>query len=175
MTTSWLGRERTRVIPARLGRASDLPFAPWRQPPAARHGGLLAARFILVLNSLENLNQTLETRVADRERHLAANYVKMTTMQEQAAAAQERQLIMREIHDELGSRLFTSLSRVERGDMDKEQIAATLRDCIADMRLAGRFGTGRCGFPRSPRQLPVPLESSAGGGPREVELDHQRA
>ena len=99
-------------------------------------GGLLAARFILVLNSLEDLNQTLETRVADRERHLAANYVRMTTMQEQAAAAQERQLIMREIHDGLGSRLFTSLSRVERGDMDKEQIAATLRDCIADMRLA---------------------------------------
>lgn len=99
-------------------------------------GGLLSARFIQVLNSLEELNQTLESRVADRERHLAANYARMATLQEQAAAAQERQLIMREIHDGLGSRLFTSLSRVERGDMDKGQIAAALRDCIADMRLA---------------------------------------
>jgi signal transduction histidine kinase len=43
---------------------------------------------------------------------------------------------MREIHDGLGSRLFTSLLRVERGDMNDRQIADTLRDCIADMRLA---------------------------------------
>lgn len=43
---------------------------------------------------------------------------------------------MRELHDGLGSRPFTSLSRVERGDMDAPQIAEALRDCIADMRLA---------------------------------------
>ena len=60
----------------------------------------------------------------------------MADLQRDRAAAQERQLIMREIHDGLGSRLFTSLLRVERGDMDDRQIADTLRDCIADMRLA---------------------------------------
>ncbi len=43
---------------------------------------------------------------------------------------------MREIHDGLGSRLFTSLLRVERGDMTDPQIAEALRECIADMRLA---------------------------------------
>jgi signal transduction histidine kinase len=43
---------------------------------------------------------------------------------------------MRDLHDGLGSQLFTSLSRVERGDMDDSQIATALRGCIADMRLA---------------------------------------
>ena len=99
-------------------------------------GGLLTARFIAALTGLEELNHTLEARVSERERHLAANFERMATLQKQHAAAQERQLIMREIHDGLGSRLFTSLSRVERGDIGSAQVADTLRDCIGDMRLA---------------------------------------
>jgi signal transduction histidine kinase len=106
-------------------------------------GGLLAARFIEALSSaqsanrnLADLNETLELRVAERERHLAANFERMAELQRDRAATHERQLIMREIHDGLGSRLFTSLLRVERGDMNERQIADTLRDCIADMRLA---------------------------------------
>lgn len=99
-------------------------------------GGLLVARFIQTIESLENLNLTLESRMADREQQLAANFGRMAELQRQHAAAQERQLIMREIHDGLGSRLFTSLSRVERGDMNAAQIAEALRQCIADMRIA---------------------------------------
>ncbi|APW37292.1 hypothetical protein RD110_08875 [Rhodoferax koreense] len=106
-------------------------------------GGLLTARFIEALSSLQaanrelaDLNETLEQRVAERERHLAANFEAMGALQREHAAEQERQLIMREIHDGLGSRLFTSLLRVERGDMSDTQIADALRDCIADMRLA---------------------------------------
>jgi signal transduction histidine kinase len=106
-------------------------------------GGLLAARFIHALSSLEavnttlaDLNETLELRVAERERHLQANFERLGVLQREHAAAQERTLIMREIHDGLGSRLFSSLLRVERGDMSHQQIADALRDCIADMRLA---------------------------------------
>ncbi|WP_394792016.1 ATP-binding protein [Rhodoferax sp.] len=106
-------------------------------------GGLLTARFVEALSSLQSANQnladlnaTLELRVAEREQHLAANFERMADLQREHAAVQERQLIMREIHDGLGSRLFTSLLRVERGDMSDQQIAEALRDCIADMRLA---------------------------------------
>jgi signal transduction histidine kinase len=99
-------------------------------------GGLLTMRFVQTLASLEELNRTLETRVADRERELSENYRHMAALQRQNVAAQERQLIMREIHDGLGSQLFVSLSRVERGDMQGSQIADALRDCIADMRIA---------------------------------------
>ncbi|WPB55585.1 ATP-binding protein [Xylophilus sp. GOD-11R] len=106
-------------------------------------GGLLTARFLDALSGMErantslaDLNETLEDRVAQRERFLAENYERMAELQRSNAAAQERELIMREIHDGLGSRLFTSLLRVERGDMTHGQIAQMLRDCIADMRLA---------------------------------------
>lgn len=99
-------------------------------------GGLLTARFVGALHSLEDLNRTLESRVSDRERELAANYVRMAALQQQHAAAQERQRIMRDLHDGLGSHLFVSLSRVERGDMQGREIADALRACIAEMRLA---------------------------------------
>jgi signal transduction histidine kinase len=40
------------------------------------------------------------------------------------------------MHDGLGSRLLTSLARVERGAMPQRDMADTLRGCIAEMRLA---------------------------------------
>jgi len=99
-------------------------------------GGLLTARFVHAMDALEDLNHTLESRVADRERRIAADFERMAELQRQNAATEARQAIMRDIHDGLGSRLFTSLSRVERGDMSELQIAEVLRACIADMRIA---------------------------------------
>lgn len=99
-------------------------------------GTLLALRFTQTLASLQQLNESLEGRIAEKERSLADNYVRLAALERQNAAAAERQLIMREIHDGLGSKLFTSLSRVERGAMDSVQMADSLRACIADMRLA---------------------------------------
>jgi len=99
-------------------------------------GGLLTARFVRALHSLEDVNQTLEQRVSRREQELAGNYVRMFALERENAAAQERQRIMRDLHDGLGSRLFVSLSRVERGDMPGGEIADALRDCISEMRLA---------------------------------------
>jgi signal transduction histidine kinase len=99
-------------------------------------GGLLTARFVRALHALEGMNQTLEARVAQREQELAGNYVRLFALEREHATEQERQRIMRELHDGLGSQLFVSLSRVERGDMSSEEIAEALRRCIAEMRLA---------------------------------------
>jgi signal transduction histidine kinase len=99
-------------------------------------GGMLTARFVRALRSLENINQTLEARVAAREGELSENYLRLFALERENAAAQERQRIMRDLHDGLGSRLFVSLSRVERGEMEAAEIAEALRGCIGEMRLA---------------------------------------
>ncbi len=99
-------------------------------------GVLLSTRFVRSVRELRELNETLETRIADRERALAENFDRVAELERRNAASEERKLIMREIHDGLGSKLFTSLSRVERGAMDKPEMAAALRACISDMRLA---------------------------------------
>lgn len=99
-------------------------------------GGLLVARFVRALHALEDVNRTLGERVAERERELAGNYERVFALERENAAAQERQRIMRDIHDGLGSRLFVSLSRVERGAMRDDEIADALRGCISEMRIA---------------------------------------
>jgi len=99
-------------------------------------GLLLCMRFVHSVRALRELNETLESRIIERERELAANFDRLAELERQYAASRERKLIMREIHDGLGSKLFTSLSRVERGAMDAMQMADSLRACISDMRLA---------------------------------------
>ena len=97
---------------------------------------LLTSRFLRTLREVEELNDSLERRVARRETELAENYRRLGTLERERAAAEERQRIMRDLHDGLGSRLFTSLSRAERGSLPDGEFTDTLRACIADMRVA---------------------------------------
>ena len=98
-------------------------------------GGVLTARFIRTLKAIRELNRTLESRVAEREALLAANYARVRNLERQHAAGEERQKIMRDLHDGLGSQLFLTLSNVEAGQIDQKEIVQALRACIADMRL----------------------------------------
>ena len=98
-------------------------------------GGILSARFVGTLQAIEQLNRTLERRVAERERALAENYERLRQLERRHAAVEERQQIMRDLHDGLGSQLFLTLSRAELGQIDQHEMVQALRECIADMRM----------------------------------------
>jgi len=98
-------------------------------------GGVLSARFVGTLQAIEQLNRTLELRVAERENALSQNYERLRQLERQNAAGEERQQIMRDLHDGLGSQLFLTLSRAEVGQIDQQEMVQALRECIADMRL----------------------------------------
>jgi signal transduction histidine kinase len=99
-------------------------------------GVLLAVRFVRTLGEVEAANRTLEARVKERERQIAASYERIAVLQREQAATDERQRIMRDLHDGLGSQLFTSLSRAERGALDPAAMSDTLRSAIDQMRVA---------------------------------------
>jgi hypothetical protein len=99
-------------------------------------GALLTARFIRSLHEVEEANRTLEARVAEREREVAASYERIAQLQREQATQEERQRIMQELHDGLGSQLFTSLLRAERGALDGPGTVGALRDAIDEMRVA---------------------------------------
>jgi signal transduction histidine kinase len=98
-------------------------------------GGILSARFVRTLQAIEQLNRTLERRVAEREGALSENYQRLRQLERRHAAGEERQQIMRDLHDGLGSQLFLTLSRAEMGQIDQQAMVQALRECIADMRL----------------------------------------
>jgi signal transduction histidine kinase len=96
----------------------------------------LVDRFARTAQSLEAINRQLEGRVARRESELAANFERLTALEREQGAGDERQRILRSLHDGLGTKLLTSLQHLERGQLDEQGVAAELRSCLADMRLA---------------------------------------
>ena len=99
-------------------------------------GSLLTIRFVRSLEGLEESNRTLEARVAARETEIAASYRRITALQREQATTEERQRIMKDLHDGLGSQLFTSLLRAERGALDRAATTDALRQAIDEMRVA---------------------------------------
>jgi signal transduction histidine kinase len=103
---------------------------------AAVAGWALVDRFVRAQTKFEKLNRELEHRVREREADLAQNYAKLAELERERTIVLERQRILREIHDGLGSQLLTSISLVERGQMDASAVASLLRECVDDLRIA---------------------------------------
>ena len=99
-------------------------------------GATLIDRFVRSLADVEKTNTELETRIHEREQLLKRNFDRLRQSERLKASAQERQRIMQDMHDGLGSQLLSSLMLVERGAMSNEQVAQILRESIDDMRLA---------------------------------------
>jgi signal transduction histidine kinase len=93
-------------------------------------------RFVRVLRDAEGARTDLESRVREREQMLKRNYERLREGERMQASASERQRIMQDMHDGLGTQLVSSLMLVERGALTQAQIAQVLRESIDDMRLA---------------------------------------
>jgi signal transduction histidine kinase len=96
----------------------------------------LADRFVWVLREAESARAELESRVREREQLLKRNFERLRESERLQAQAQERQRIMQDMHDGLGSQLLSSLMLVERGAVSQPQMVQILRESIDDMRLA---------------------------------------
>jgi len=96
----------------------------------------LVDRFVRILGEAETARAELETRVREREQLLKRNYERLRESERLQVQAQERQRIMQDMHDGLGSQLLSSLMLVERGAVSQPQIVQILRESIDDMRLA---------------------------------------
>jgi signal transduction histidine kinase len=98
-------------------------------------GVILLNRFIASLGEIESMNATLSRKVAQREHELMASYQQMRLLQEEQTRSEERQRIMQDIHDGIGSQLLTTLMMVRRGTADAAAVTEMLQACLDDMRL----------------------------------------
>jgi signal transduction histidine kinase len=96
---------------------------------------LLARRFVETLNDYETLNTSLSVRIAGRERELAASFARERELDQQRATADERQKLMRDMHDGLGSHLMSTLALLKRGSLQQSEVESLLTDCIDELKL----------------------------------------
>ena len=95
----------------------------------------LLRRYAGALTIAEQSNVTLQSTLAQRERELTQSYEQLREVERAQLLSQERQRLMSEMHDGLGSALMSSLVAVERGQMRPDEIAQVLRECVDDLKL----------------------------------------
>jgi signal transduction histidine kinase len=83
------------------------------------------------------MRENMERRLQAQElaRQLALGQQRLLDAQHQQSVLRERQRMMQDMHDGLGSALSSSLVMLERGELDVPQAAVVVRECIDDLRL----------------------------------------
>ena len=98
--------------------------------------GVVFQRYVGAVTEAEQARQRLQERLAEREQELSQSYQKLRSAEQVQMLAQERQRLMQDMHDGLGSSLMSALHAVESGQMSEADVAQVLRECIDDMKLA---------------------------------------
>lgn len=93
------------------------------------------ARNIRLFQSSAQLNTMLEGQLTERTAALEAAHVREKEMVRDQAHGAERQRIMRDMHDGLGSQLMSMLLMAKRGEAKPPVIADGLQAVIDEMRL----------------------------------------
>jgi signal transduction histidine kinase len=94
----------------------------------------MGQRMIGAFSTVENLNTILAKNVADTEERLKTSEAARRSLEVSAALEKERDRIMREMHDGVGSELVTALSVAERQGHPQD-ILGTLRKALLDLKL----------------------------------------
>jgi signal transduction histidine kinase len=96
---------------------------------------MLVRRFVTTLTNYEGLNAELASRVASREKQLTESYEQVRALDQQRATAEERQRLMRDMHDGIGSHLMSTLALARMGKLTVHQMTEVLTDCIDELKI----------------------------------------
>ncbi len=96
---------------------------------------IVLRRYTKAVSEVERANIVLAERLAEREAELLASHQQRREIERRDLLHQERQRLMQDMHDGLGSSLITALRVVEHGKIDETAIADLLKSCIDDVKL----------------------------------------
>ena len=91
--------------------------------------------FITLLGQAKNSARATRSAIEVRF-ELADSHAKLRAIERKHTLEQERQRLMQDMHDGLGSSLISALRVVEHNKMDASELADVLKGCIDDLKLA---------------------------------------
>lgn len=95
----------------------------------------LAEGYFRTYDQAQARSADLEQRVLERTAELERTHERLRALERAASVAAERERLMRDMHDGIGSHLITTLDAVERGGSDAREVSRLLRLCMDDLRL----------------------------------------
>ncbi len=98
-------------------------------------GILLTRRFGVALRTLADVNQSLEVKLRQREQEIAAAHQRLLKLETERAVLDERERLVRDMHDGLGGTLVSTLAMVRAGEASQDRLQEALQTAIEDMRL----------------------------------------
>ena len=78
----------------------------------------------------------LADRVAQRERELALTYAELEQAARDQARTHERERILRDMHDGVGSHISSAIRQLQSGQTSSEELLRTLRDSLDQLKLS---------------------------------------
>ncbi len=94
---------------------------------------LLLTQFIDTLRSTEAMNVELDRLVREKTDHIEDQYRRMRALERERILANERERIMRDMHDGVGGQLVSAIAMLDGGGAD--QLRGALSGALTDMRL----------------------------------------
>ncbi len=110
------------LIPFVLGLAVGLLYVAQR-------------RRLRTIARLESENRALQARLSEPRPEVPPPSPEQDPKECQRALDAERQRLMQDMHDGLGSSLLSTMVAVEQGSMSRLEVVDMLRECVDDLRL----------------------------------------
>ena len=96
---------------------------------------LMCLRYVNAIDEVEAINIKLAQRLQIREAELELSHQRLRIVEVRQVISDERQRLMQDMHDGLGSSLIGAIRSVERGGMSNVDVLQILKDCIDDLKL----------------------------------------
>ncbi|MBW8716426.1 MAG: sensor histidine kinase [Variovorax paradoxus] len=98
-------------------------------------GVLLYRRYVNAIAEVERVNASLAQRLAAREAELELSHRRLREVERKQTISDERQRLMQDMHDGLGSSLISAIRSVEGGSMSDDKVSQVLKSCLDDLKL----------------------------------------
>jgi signal transduction histidine kinase len=103
---------------------------------------VMGRRTVAALESSERHEQVLRDRLDEQERHLAAQHTLLQRLEVERRLAGQRESILQDLHDRLGSNLTSALLQARTGALGPEETVLLLQDLTDELRHIGTTSAG---------------------------------
>lgn len=101
----------------------------------ATFGILMYRRYVAAIGEVERINASLAQRLQSREAELELTHHRLREAEMQRAISEERQRLMQDMHDGVGSSLISAIRLVEHGSLSDQKFSQILKTCLDDLKL----------------------------------------